>query len=168
MAEHDLIPPNVDPDSEPDPSEHSRFTLPQIIEIKYDAPLPPPHMLREFEEILPGAADRIFTLMESQTQHRQNLENQKQTSGIGSEYRGQIIGFILSLVAMLAGFILIYKGKSLPGTIVFITTCASLVGIFIAGKLSQKKERQEKLEELGRMLARSINAAEDTSEPPNR
>ena len=166
MAENELIPPESHHDSDPDPSD--QYRPPQIIEIKYDAPLPPPHMLREFEEILPGAADRIFSLMESQTHHRQGMEKTKQTSDIGSAYRGQIIGGILALIAIVAGFILIYKGKSAPGTIVFITTCASIVGIFLVGRLSQKKERHEKLEELGRMLARSINVPEDNSETPDR
>lgn len=164
--DNNLIPPHLDPESEPDAPEQSRSELPQILEIKYEAPLPPPHMVRQFEEILPGAADRIFTLMEEQSHHRHGLENTKLHADIASERRGQIIGASLAFVAMVAGFVLIYKGKSIPGTIVFISTCASLIGIFIAGKLTQKRERQERLEELIRAILRSLHSEEHSGEPP--
>lgn len=36
--------------------------------------IPPPAMLREYEEILPGASDRMFKLAENQQSHRISLE----------------------------------------------------------------------------------------------
>ena len=37
-------------------------------------PLPPPEMLAQYEEILPGAAERILSMAERQAEHRQKLE----------------------------------------------------------------------------------------------
>src|SRR4051812_18325590 len=112
MAQDELIPPepNQDPEAHLEPSEPSRIEVPEVITIKYEAPLPPPHMLREFEEILPGAADRIFTLMEEQSHHRQGLEHRQQVADISSERRSQIIGAAISLISITAAFFLIYKG----------------------------------------------------------
>ena len=37
-------------------------------------PLPPPEMLAQYEEILPGAAERILSMAERQAEHRQKME----------------------------------------------------------------------------------------------
>ena len=37
-------------------------------------PLPPPEVLAQYEVALPGAAERIFKMMERQEEHRQTLE----------------------------------------------------------------------------------------------
>jgi uncharacterized membrane protein len=165
--EKHLIPPPDDRDSETniEPVQPATFEVPEVIRIKYEAPLPPPGMLREFEDILPGAADRIFTVMEEQTHHRHHLESTQQAADISSERRSQFIGGLIAFIALTAGFFLIYKGKSIPGTIVFITTCASLIGVFIAGRWAQKKEREDKSEQLVRAIARAIKSA--GSEPPD-
>jgi len=162
MAEQDLIPPDRDRDTESDPESSDRpgTELPELIRIRYEAPLPPPHMLRQYEETLPGAADRIFTLMEEQTHHRLGLEDRQQIADISTERRSQLIGAAISLMSIAAAFFLIYQGKSIPGTTVFITTCASLIGLFIAGRLTQKKEREDKFEQLVRTLVRSLKSGE--------
>ena len=40
-------------------------------------PLPPPEMLDQYEQILPGAAERLFTMVERQEEHRQALEREE-------------------------------------------------------------------------------------------
>jgi uncharacterized membrane protein len=126
----------------------------EYIQITYEAPLPPPHMLAEYERVLPGISDRIVRRMESQSEHRQGLENQTISANIAGEKRGQIIAGILALVAILASFYLIATGKDRYGIYVFITTFASLVTIFIAGKIYQSRELAKRRKEMKELLPR--------------
>jgi uncharacterized membrane protein len=45
------------------------------VSVSRSAPLPHPSELEGYEAILPGAAERIFALVENQSNHRQGLEN---------------------------------------------------------------------------------------------
>lgn len=41
----------------------------------YSGPLPPPEMMREYENLLPGSADRILSLTEHAQEQRARYEN---------------------------------------------------------------------------------------------
>lgn len=43
-------------------------------EVSYAGPIPPPAMLARYNEVLPGAAERILKMAEEQSSHRQYLE----------------------------------------------------------------------------------------------
>lgn len=45
-----------------------------IQEIEFSGPMPPPNILSGYEKILPGAADSILTMTETQSRHRQQME----------------------------------------------------------------------------------------------
>ena len=60
----------------------------------YSGPVPPPAVLREYDQIVPGAAARILAQAEAQTQHRIKLEDKVTTSDICRSYWGLGIGAI--------------------------------------------------------------------------
>ncbi|HKG60874.1 MAG TPA: DUF2335 domain-containing protein [Pyrinomonadaceae bacterium] len=124
----------------------------EAVEVTIWPSLPPPTILRDYELALPGAADRIVTLLEQQASHRQALESRRAEAEIAQAARGQLFGFVLLLAAVTASCILLWKGKSIPGTIAFITTFASLVGVFIAGKIEQARANQKKIKKLSKTL----------------
>lgn len=47
----------------------------------YSGPIPPPAMLKEYDDAVPGAASRILDLAERQADHRMDLEKKVLTSG---------------------------------------------------------------------------------------
>src|SRR5687768_13622143 len=51
----------------------------ELIEVSttYSGPIPPPAILRGYEDIVPGSADRIMGWAESQTKHRHKLETDR-------------------------------------------------------------------------------------------
>jgi len=135
------------------------------------APLPPPTMLRDYELALPGVADRIIAFLEQQECHRQALEIRQAEAEIAQAARGQLFAFVLGFVAMTAGFILLWKGRNLAGTIVFITTIASFVGVFIAGKMNQSESELEKDQEtikVSRRIRHNIASEVSKSEPTQK
>jgi uncharacterized membrane protein len=153
MAKRRRHPPNS-PVSRTQPKPEQIQRRSEYIQITYEAPLPPPQMLAEYERVLPGISDRMVRRMESQSEHRQGLENQTIGANIAGEKRGQIIAGVLALVAILASFYLIATGKDRYGIYIFITTFASLVTIFIAGKIYQSRQLAKRRKELRELLPR--------------
>jgi uncharacterized membrane protein len=110
----------------------------------FSGPLPPPHLLEKYNEIIPNGAERIMAMAEKQSAHREHLEAHVINGNVASQTRGSYFSFIISLVAIVGGFILIEQGKSATGLAAIITSLASLVGVFVYSKHEQKKERIEK------------------------
>lgn len=108
---------------QPQRSEVAPQPDPQVMQVEppshqisssFEGPIPPPALLREYDNILPGAAERIIAMAENEGRHRQALENkaveanieaqkeqlsinkQQVTSAFRSDTIGQTFGFILS------------------------------------------------------------------------
>ena len=47
----------------------------QAINVDYSGPIPPPDMLKGYNEIMPGLVDRIVITAEKQSIHRQSMEH---------------------------------------------------------------------------------------------
>ncbi len=80
-----------------------RFTA---VATSFSGPLPPPNILEGYEKIIPGAADRIITMAEKQSNHRQSLENIIIRSNTRNESIGMWLAFILTIGLMCFGFYL--------------------------------------------------------------
>jgi uncharacterized membrane protein len=103
-------------------------------------PLPPPEDLAKYEEICSGAADRIISMAERQSEHRQAMEARVIEANCIAQRRGPAYGFALVLAALAIGGILLWNGKDVAGLATVITALASVVATFIAGKSRQKSE----------------------------
>lgn len=51
---------------------------------QHSGPIPHPDIIKQYEEILPGAADRIISMAENQSSHRQAMEKSMCCSGLFS------------------------------------------------------------------------------------
>jgi uncharacterized membrane protein len=128
------------------PSENNGKVV-RIDSMLFSGPLPPPTILQQYEDVVPGAAKIIIEMAQKQSDHRQFLEKNVITSDIKKSYIGQIFAFILGLFGLAMGTVLIYAGKSVAGTALSGGTLLALVGVFIYGSSARKKERAEKTEE---------------------
>ena len=72
----------------------------------WSGPLPAPADLQLFEEIVPGAADRILTLTEKQSEHRMDLERSVVSENLKQSKLGLIAGFVLSAMVIFGGIFL--------------------------------------------------------------
>lgn len=114
--------------------------------VYYSGPLPPAQELQRYNDILPGAADRIITMAEQQSYHRQSLESKVITSDTRNATVGLFFGFIIGLTGIIAGTVLIFKNHVLPGSFISGGTIVSLVSTFVYGSQKRKKEREKKLQ----------------------
>ncbi len=110
----------------------------------FSGPLPPPEILKKFDEIIHGAAERILKMAEEQSVHRKGLENKVVTSDIARSKWGQILGFIIAITGLIvSGFIAIY-GNAIAGGIIGVGTLVSLVSVFMYGSRTRSDERDKK------------------------
>ncbi len=118
----------------------------QSVEYSYSGPLPHPEILRQYNEIIPGSAERIFSQFESQSAHRRTLEMKVISSNAFSQRFGSISALLIGLVSISGGLFLVHEGKSLEGLGAVITPVAGLVAAYIYKRRSQDDEREAKRE----------------------
>src|ERR1700685_4362438 len=100
----------------------------------FSGPLPPPETLEKYNQVLPGAAERILAMAEQQSRHRQSIETTVVNSNAFVQKLGPLLGFVLGMTAVVGGIILILKGKDGYGLASILTPLAGLAGVFIYGK----------------------------------
>jgi uncharacterized membrane protein len=115
-----------------------------VLQQSYSGPLPPPAALEKYDQVLPGSAERILSMAESQHRHRQNLELNVVNSNISAQRLGVILGFVIAMTTILGGIYLVATGKPASGLAAIITPLAALVGVFVYGKREQHQQLDEK------------------------
>ena len=113
-----------------------------VIAEKFSGPIPSPEVIARYEAIIPGAAERILTMAEEQQKHRMDLENRVVNSKISDSRLGIILGFILTIVIIAVSLCAILMGYSVIGFSSIIIAIGGLVGVFIYGTRSNRKERE--------------------------
>lgn len=108
----------------------------------FSGPLPPPEILRKYEDLLPGSAERIIAMVERQGAHRQDLEAEVVKSNCKNERLGMIFGLIICVMAIAAGIYAVKMGKEGFGIAAIISALAAPMTVFIYGKSRQKKDLQ--------------------------
>lgn len=110
----------------------------------FQGPLPPPETLQGYENILPGAADRIIMMAEKNQAHRHSLEARVIPAGIISERIAQASGFVLYLTSLIIGAYLIINDKEVAGLIEMMGTTAAFVGLYFHAQKEKRRELQLK------------------------
>ena len=99
----------------------------------YSGPLPTSKEFNGYEQTLPGAADRILTMAEKESEHRRTNETKIVDHSVKKSGRGQIFAFILALFSLGLVFFSILKGEPLGAIVPAIIALSSLIAVF-AGK----------------------------------
>ena len=92
----------------------------------FAGPLPPPAMYREYDDVLPGSANRLMELTENQQAHRHGWEMTALRASISDTKRGQWFGFIVSVVALAAAMILAARGQTVVGGIMAFVSISGI------------------------------------------
>ncbi len=113
----------------------------------YSGPLPPPEWLRQYEEVLPGIADRMMTLVESEVSnqhdaaaHHRRMQEEAVSAGITMAKRGQVVAALLGLSFLVAAVVLALTGNALLGGVIGL---ADLVGIVVSFTLGLSRRDAE-------------------------
>ena len=114
----------------------------QMTQIEWHGPLPTPDTLIKYDEIVPGAAERILSMAEKEMQHR----HQKEDTLL--KYNGRLIItstiFAFLCVIVLGGILAfaIYVGSNTAAIATAIGAIAAVVGLFTFSKAKQTQKEQ--------------------------
>lgn len=112
------------------PPEATALEPAHLIEemVSWMGPLPPPSAMRAYEEVLPGACERMLALTERQAAHRQSIEREEARSAVVVEQRGQAIAALIGVLAIVCGTYLMATDHDGWGFATIVTAIAGLVG----------------------------------------
>ncbi|KAF2515080.1 DUF2335 domain-containing protein [Flavobacterium salilacus subsp. salilacus] len=110
----------------------------------HSGPLPDSETMIEYNSVIPNGADRIMIMAEKQQDHRISMENKVVGHQLKESSRGQLFGFILSIISLLVSGILAYTGHETTGGIIGGATIISLAGIFVLGRFKSDRKKKYK------------------------
>jgi len=115
----------------------------QHLELRqWSGPLPPAADLAAYDAVVPGCAERIVAMAESEQKHRHHLEDTVLTSDSRRSWAGLLGMFILAGMAIAGGIWLVAQGKSTEGLLVFAVETATLLFSLLKSFDERRRERQ--------------------------
>lgn len=119
-------------------------TLEAIVQRQWVGPMADPETLASYEAVLPGMAERLLKVYESQTVQVSNREDQIVKNQHAIDQGGQAWAGVLALVCVLAGIPMLALGNIAGGGIILGMPVVLLVASFIPS--AKGKEKAEKTE----------------------
>ena len=107
---------------------------------RFQGPIAHPRHLREYENILPGAADRIIGMAEAQQQHQITMDRSVVQHEYSDRRVGMIIGALLFAALILCGLVLALRGNDLAAGLFLTTAAIGGVGLFVNGRKSDDQK----------------------------
>jgi uncharacterized membrane protein len=138
----------VRPHSQKEASEEIGQIMASITRSVYRGPIPPPEILKGYDLVKEGFAERVFQMAERQSQHRMELEKTVVIGDHKKSWVGLVLGFLIACGVFYGSYDLVKIGHDTAGTILGGSALATLVGIFVRGSNQRSRERIKKSKEL--------------------
>ncbi|BET97107.1 DUF2335 domain-containing protein [Xenorhabdus taiwanensis] len=95
---------------------------------------PSPEVLKSYETILPGYAERVFSLREKEQVFQHEKQNKALDGVINRDRRGQWMGFFITIFILIIATVFAFRGEILfAGTLITIDL-VGLVSVFAIGR----------------------------------
>lgn len=135
-----------------------REVVAEIRKSEFSGPIPPPSIIKGYEEVLPGAADRILSMAEEQAKHRQAMERKIVNTESRDSLLGILFAFSLGIGCIVAAIIVVImvpqNSGAIAGSVFGVAGIGSIIATFIrgtrrsssndkAGKNKQQRESEE-------------------------
>lgn len=101
----------------------------------YSGPIPPPKFLAELNNVVDNGAERLVSTYEKQVNHRISLETKESEHNIKMESRGQIYGFILTILLVMVAALFVFTGHEVLSSIIFGSLILGVLTIFVLRKV---------------------------------
>lgn len=105
-----------------------------LVEERFAGPIAHPRHLREYEDICPGAADRIIRMAESNLSHAQNIQTVAIKGDIADVSAGRIYGFSALLALILAALGATYLDHDVIAAAFLGAGAIGVIGQLIQGR----------------------------------
>lgn len=105
---------------------------------QYSGPLPKPEDLAKYEQVIPGAAERIIKMAEREMQHRHEYETRSSKGIVLTTILAIVFAFICALLLCSIVFYSIHKGAYTAAASISVGTIAAVIGAFMTSRLKKK------------------------------
>ena len=99
-------------------------------EVSYSGPLPTASEFAGYNETLPGAAERLLSISEKETEHRRKMDEKEFDKTAKMNFIGLIMSFIIAIIALGAVFLSVVISQptaSIAPAIIAIPSILSLI-----------------------------------------
>lgn len=106
-----------------------------VVSEQFSGPMPHPRHLRQYEDVLPGSAERLMAMAEEALNHNTNMSNKVVEAEIADAKRGMRFGASLFALLIACAFASLFVTESevVPG--LFLGAAAiGAIGAFIKGR----------------------------------
>ncbi len=100
----------------------------------FSGPMPPPHLLAEYEKLVPGISKELFTGVQEDSKHIRTMESGALSAKRIESVLGQVFGFLIGLFAIGCGTYAAVNEAQLAGGFIGGGGVAALVAVFVLGK----------------------------------
>ncbi|HEJ7902499.1 TPA: DUF2335 domain-containing protein [Serratia marcescens] len=109
----------------------------------FRGPLPPPAMLREYNDIVPGAAERILERSEKEQAHRHRVTEKSVDGAIGKDKRGQWMAYSITLIILAIATLFALKGQTVFAGTLITVDLIGLASVFAIGRISKSSNSED-------------------------
>lgn len=102
-----------------------------IVSKSFKGPLPPPGMLEQYEQIIPGCGREFLDMVKKEQVHEHKMARSQQRIAVFKP----TLGFLLIFSAIAGGIYLVLNDKEIAGFGAFFSGLATLTAAFIWGKI---------------------------------
>ncbi len=100
----------------------------------HSGPLPSPETLKGYESIVPGAANRLITMLEKQVAHRITVEEKVVNGNFAKIKRGQYMGLFLTIFMSGIALLMAFNGFVYIAGIILSVVVTGLATIFVLNR----------------------------------
>lgn len=144
-----ILPSDLESSNSETPSKEGSRLVMQLAQ--FSGILPPPELLKQYDKICPGLADRIMKMAEGEAAHRHSLDKATLDANINFHKNqfveariGQFCALLIGLTTILSGAYMATHGAKLAGGVIGSGGVIGLVSVFIFGrKYTAEKQKEE-------------------------
>lgn len=107
---------------------------------QWHGPLPSPDQLARFNDVVPGAAERIIRMAEQEGEHNRLVQARAVSGAIVAQWLGQIFAMLVAGGGLFATYKLAMAGHDAVASIVAGTAITTVVAAFLQAKQAAKSE----------------------------
>lgn len=104
----------------------------------FSGPLPPPEILTQYDQILPGIANRFLQEPHIEAEHRRALLKYSVEQQVSIKKRGQNLAFSLAVFCLLGAFTCIIFGYNIAAFTTLLLPLGTFVSMFIQSKIQKE------------------------------
>lgn len=122
-------------------AERTQLTKTILEAVVFQGPIPPPELLKQYDEFVPGAGDRILSMAEKEQDHRHRQERKKGNLEFSISIMGVLCALIITLSIIASAVWLVVNGYEIAGGAVGIGGIWFVVKKFLSKPSPETKPR---------------------------